>query len=103
MVTIQIGDGPVMKQSEIREGWVNQQISRRKQEWQSVCVKITISSSTVDMLLATPGCAGTGSSRHVPPLEEKRILDLWVAQGLNSTNFTGGSVVAFLHQLERAL
>jgi hypothetical protein len=75
MVTVQIGDGPVMKQSEISEGWIDQQINRRRQDDQAVCVKVTIKSSTVDMLLVTSDCPTIHQSRQVPTAVQKRIWD----------------------------
>src|SRR5438477_4955478 len=101
MITLQIGDGPVMKQGDVTEGWINQQIRRRREDGQSVCVKVTISNSTVDMLLATPGCTNIGRSRQIPTPEEKLILELWTACGLNQESFTAGNLLAFLSQLEQ--
>jgi hypothetical protein len=85
------------------ENWITQQISRRRDDGAAVCVRVVITESDADFALVTPACAGGGGgSRQLNRLEE-RILELWRAQGLTGHRFTGGNVVAFLHQLRHAL
>ena len=83
------------------ESWINQQINRRRADGVTVCVQVRIKDRDVDVVLRTPACGGgTGGTRQ-PNAREQRVFDLWNNRGLNQTTFTGGNVVAFLHQVQR--
>lgn len=102
MVTIQIGD-ETRSSSDATESWINQQINRRRTDGQNVCVVVTINTSGLNLRLATPGCGGGGGGGRAPNANEREVLDLWNKRGLNSGDFTGGSLIAFLKQLQRHL
>jgi hypothetical protein len=56
------------------------------------------------MVLSTPTCESHGSSGGRPPNnQERRIFELWKERGLNLQDFSGGNLIAFLHQLRRLL
>lgn len=84
------------------EGWINQQISRRRDDNKIVCVVVTVNQEPVNLILRTQGCAadagGRGRQRQLSQ-QENNILNLWAHHGLDAVNFTGGDVVAFLKQL----
>lgn len=103
MVTIQIGGSGERKLDEAEESWINEQINRRRADDKSACVRVSIQTDSINMLLTTPSCAGGGGGGRLPNEREKQILDLWTKRGLNAEDFNGGNVVAFLKQLERWL
>ncbi len=97
MIKVRIGN--VEKDSQdVNEGWINQQLNRQRGNRQSVCVQVTIDEPSLNMVLSTSGCSGTGGSR--PPNErERRIFQLWERHKLSGSDFTGGSLIAFLRQI----
>lgn len=58
MITIRIGDN--LKSFEdvrnIDESWINQQINRRREDGLSVCVRVSIKESPLNMALSSTGC-----------------------------------------------
>lgn len=94
--------GETRSLAEAGESWINQQINRRRAEGQNVCVEVSISTSGLNLRLATPGC-GSGGGGRPPTANERAVLDLWSKLGLLSGDFTGGNLVAFLKQLRRLL
>jgi len=83
------------------EHWINQQINRRRADGQSVCVMVILHEGLLDMVLSTPNCGASGGGGRPPRPEEKEVFDLWGQRGLNDADFSGGSLVAFLIQLNR--
>ena len=97
MIRVRIGDSE-REFSSISEGWVNQQINRRRADGQNVCVRVIIRHGQLNMTLSTPSCP-QGTSGRPPNRHEKQVFDLWEKRGLNKDQFTGGNLVAFLKQL----
>lgn len=87
---------------ESNESWINEQINKRREAGEPVCVRVTVKTSDADLVFSSPGCATSGRavSRELSRIENQ-IRELWQKRGLNTNDFTGGSVVAFLKQLER--
>lgn len=99
-VTVKIGDEERLLDL-VDEGWINQQINKRREHGEVVCVRVRIEDADLHLSLSTPTCAsgsGQGGGR-APNTEESRIVDLWNRRGLNSPEFNGGSLVSFLKQL----
>ncbi len=65
-----------------------------------VCVKVTIKSGDIDMILSTPSCVPSGDAGRPPRPKEKEIFDLWDKRGLNSDNFIIGQLNALLNQIK---
>lgn len=101
MITIRIGN-ETKNYSDATESWIAQQVNRRRQDGQNICVDILINTSGLNIRLTTPGCGGGGGGRQ-PTDREQRLFDLWGKHGLNGANFTGGNLVAFLKQLKQVL
>lgn len=101
MITIKIGESE-RALGDAEPSWINQQINRRREEGVSVCVRVTIHTQALNIVLTTPGCTGGGGGR-LPTRDEQAILDLWQERGLTRPEFTGGNLIAFLRQLERML
>jgi hypothetical protein len=100
--TIRIGSAEVAL-NQADEAWIHQQINRRRTDGVAVCVQVRIKDRDVDVVLQTPTCAGGAGGARQPNPREQRVLGLWNERGLNQSTFTGGNVVAFLHQVRRLL
>ena len=101
MITIHIGnDSRSLEDAD--EAWIAQQITNRRQEGLSVCVRVTIHTATLQISLTTPDC-GPGVGGRAPRPDEAAVIDLWEKHKLTSTDFAGGHVIAFLKQLQRHL
>lgn len=102
MITVSIGPAQAtIEQAD--KGWLNQQINRRRADGAVVCGQVHIQEQDVRVVLSTPACAANNGGWRPPNPREKRILDVWSERGLDRTDFTGGAVVAFLHQVRRLL
>ncbi|HEY6220091.1 MAG TPA: hypothetical protein VIV65_08535 [Gemmatimonadaceae bacterium] len=102
MITISIGSSTHSIQ-EADDNWINQNVNGRRRDGVTVCVQVRVQENTADVALATPGCqSGFGGGRP-PNALEQRIIELWNKLGLNTPGFTGGNVVAFVHQLKRLM
>lgn len=83
--------------------WINSQINRRRSAGEVVCVRVEIHESGVDLRLATVTCGSRGGGGRPANPKEREVIDLWNRLNLNSGEFTGGEVVAFVNQLPRLL
>ena len=84
--------------------WITQQINRRRQEGASVCVRVQIKTSDLNIPFATPTCASSGGGGGRPPTaREQGFLDLWIKHKLNEREFSPGNVVAFVKQVLRLI
>ena len=102
MVRIQIGDAE-RDINNVDENWIIQQINRRRSDGLEVCVRVVVNSGELNMVLSTPTSGGQSRGGRAPYPHEKVIFDLWNHRGLNTMNFNGGNVMAFLKQLRRYL
>ena len=102
MVRVKIGD----MERELANAdahWINQQINRRRADGQMICVRINVNTPEFNMGLATPTCESSGYGGRLPLPHEKEVFDLWKKKKLDSADFTGGNLVAFLNQLKNIL
>ncbi len=102
MITISIGSSTSTIQ-EADESWINQNVTGRRRDGVAVCVQVRIQEGGADVVLASAGCSSGFGGGRPPNALEQRIIDLWNERGLNTAGFTGGNVVAFLHQLKKVL
>lgn len=102
MVIIKLGSSEQRLES-LDEGWLQQQISRRRREGESVCVRVEIDDSPINITLSTAGCAGGGGSSRSLTVQEQKVLDLWLKHHLSEPEFQGGELIAFLKQLRRII
>lgn len=100
MIRIRIGDQERDYDS-ADENWINQQINRRRADGLQVCVRVTIHLGDMDMILSTPTCGSSSRGGRRPRPSEQEVFDLWNQRGLDSPDFTGGNLVAFIKQLRR--
>ena len=97
MITITIGSSS-RQLEDASEGWITEQIVQRRDDRTSVCVRVEIHTSAINMVLATPGCGGGGGGRR-PTATEQRIFDLWAHYRLNTADYSPGNVIAFLKRV----
>lgn len=102
MVSVTIA-GETRQLAEVAERWINKSINRPKSRGLPVCAMVVIKDANVNLRLRTPGCDGGGAAGRRPNRHEKEILLLWSQRGLDTTEFRGGNLVAFLKQLEAKL
>lgn len=101
MIRVEIGTSErTMKNAS--PDWINRQIRGRRDDGQTVCVRVRINCPSVELGLQTSTCPGGGSGRSFTP-EEQRVIDLWSDLDLSDPDFTPGNLVAFLKQLEHRL
>ncbi|MBF7081708.1 hypothetical protein IT084_01760 [Desulfallas sp. Bu1-1] len=100
MIKIIIEDNEI-DLKDLDEGWVNQQINKRRQDGFEVCVQVKIQEGNLNMHLSTPTCQKpSGGGGRAPNDDEKKVFMLWEQMGLNSRDFTGGKLIAFLKRLQ---
>lgn len=101
MIVVKIGDEE-RRYEHADAHWVTQQITRRRADGLTPCIRVTIKTGSLNMVLSTPSCASTAGGGRLPTLQETAIFDLWQQGGLNDPAFTPGSIVAFLQHLRRS-
>lgn len=102
MITIKI-DTVEQQLENLDESWILQQINRRRDEGDSVCVIVKIDEPNVKIILATKDCGNAGGSARALTREEERVVERWRKHHLDKPEFAGGELVAFLKQLARLL
>jgi len=102
MVTIKIGSS-MQQLDSLDEGWLLQQINRRRKTGDSVCVILEIDEPPVVLNFATKDCRlGGGASRPLTT-QERQVIDLWNKHHLGEAEFQVGELMAFLKQLRTLL
>ncbi len=101
-VTVQIGN-ETRDLDDATESWINEQIDRRRRDGASICITVRIQLPGVDLRLDTPACGGGSGGGRQPNSSEQQIINLWNERKLNSSDFSGGNVVAFVKQLRRLI
>jgi len=100
MIKIRIGhNGNERRLRDADVGWINQQISHRKQEGVPVCVRVTIHKDSVYIILSTPDCPKVARRPREARDQEKKIFGLWDKYGLNNQDFRAEQIIAFLKQV----
>lgn len=85
----------------VTERWINKAINRAKSQGLPVCVQVEVQENGLNLNLTTPGCGGGNGGGRPPTQEEHQVFNLWKQQRLNSSDFRGGNLIAFLKQLQR--
>jgi hypothetical protein len=101
MIEIQIA-GSKKSIDEDYENWINQQINNRRKDGQIICVRVFIKEEHLNLILSSPECPPIRGSRPLQA-KEKAIVDLWNKCKLNTSDFHGGNLIAFLKQVRRYL
>ncbi len=101
-MTIRVKIGAIERDiGEADSYWINEQINRLQNDGVVVCVQVFIEQESVRLRLATYGCQSVGGGNRALTPQENEIVTLWKKLHLDSDNFTGGNLVAFLKQIRR--
>lgn len=97
MITINI-NGTERSMQDASEGWVNEQINRRKRDPQPICVRVRIEKKPeVDLSLPSRDCPPGGSGRELTR-RENEIYELWKKHMMRDSGFNGGHLWSFLNR-----
>lgn len=102
LISIKIGDAEI-NLSDVNESLINQQINRRRRDGIDVCIKVEIHEDDLNLILSTPSCQKAAGGCRPPNKHERMVFELWDKFGLNTNNFTGGKLIAFLKQLRNLI
>jgi hypothetical protein len=100
MNTIKIGTNE-RNLGEASEPWISQSINERKADGQNVCIRVSLRTDNVNMVLSTPSCGSGGGGNWEPNAVESEIIEIWKKLGLNTSSFAGGNLVAFVKQIRK--
>ena len=104
MVTIKIGENEMEFDtiSSVDENWIIQHINRRRHDGKTICVRVTLHTDAVNIILTGGECigGGGGSARRLTQ-EEEDAFELWERLGLNGSRVDAGKLVAFFKQVRR--
>lgn len=98
MIKVKIGDSE-KEYPDASPQWINEQIKRRREDGIPVCVQVLIDRSPLDFTLSTPGCSRGGGGGRPLNAQESSVVALWEKLHLNTLDFSGGNLVAFLKQI----
>lgn len=99
MIEIEI-NGQKYNASEVNGGFLNEQIRRRQEDGQAVCIRIHINQDGVDLSLSCGDCGGGVGGGRRPTSAEQEIFDLWNKFGCGSGQINPGKLIAFLNQIK---
>ena len=87
---------------DVASAWLRSAVQRLRHSGAPVCVKVSITSGAIDMILATRDCP-TGEAEGVRPYrdEEIKIFHDWQAKRLDTGDFTVGDLEDFLKRLRK--
>ena len=88
---------------DIDESWINQQINKRKEDKEKICIRVYIKNELVDVLLTTSACIKESGARRKPNFRETEIFSLWEVRGLNEEKISGGKLISFFKQLRKII
>ena len=98
MVTVTVA-GIEQDLAGLSESLLHEQIRRRQNSGESVCVQVEIKTSEIHVGVSTGAClAGAASSRQ-PNAKEREILELWEHFALGGSDVNSGKLVAFIQRL----
>lgn len=80
---------------EIDERWINQHTNPSKNGGNLVCIRVLIEEGSVNLILATQGCASSGRGSRLPNRDESRLFDLWTEMKLDGREFQPEKLIAF--------
>lgn len=100
MIRISI-DGIERTFEQYSPSWLKEEIESRRKAGEAVCVRVTIKSGSLDLILGTPACASGGGGGRAPNPQEKELFGLWAERGMNSNDFNVGQLNAFLNEIKK--
>lgn len=102
MITVRIGSSErTLDQADT--AWLVQQIKRREENDEAICIQVLIQNDDLNMVLSTANCSRNGTSNRPPTDQEQEIFDLWKKHRLNESDINKGKIISFLNQLRQVL
>lgn len=98
MIRVQIGTFDY-DLKDISEDELIKQIKGRRDDGVPLCIKVTIKSGNLNLVLTTPDCQG-GNGGRPPTVQEKDLFDLWGKMKLDTNDFAPGNLMGFLKQVQ---
>lgn len=99
-IRIRIGqDEREMAQAD--EHWIVTRIKQEEANQRSICIRVLIKVSDIDIVLSSSGCPAGGAGGRKATPKEQEFFDLWDKFGLKTTDINGGKLIAFLKQVRR--
>jgi hypothetical protein len=98
MITVRI-DG--QERGGVEPNWIAQTVNGLRHNGKSVCVRVAVKTSGMDVALSAGNCPGGGGGGRPPNGSEARLLELWGECGLGNADFPVGSLISCLRRLER--
>ncbi len=89
--------------NEIDESWIAQQIVALKNNRLPMCIRVGIREGSVNLFLATQGCADSGGGSRLPNREESRVFDLWREMKLDGRDFQSDKFIAFFKRVRNII
>lgn len=89
--------------NEIDESWIARQVTGHGNNRIPPCIRLTIEEGSINILLATQGCADSGGGSRLPNREESRIFELWREMQLDGQNFQIEKFIAFFNRVRTLL
>lgn len=81
-------------------GWMRDSARAFTSRGLNLCVRVSISDGTVDLLLSTPGCNDRARGHRELNNEEQKIIDLWVNRGLDQIDVNIDQLIAFVSEIK---
>lgn len=97
MITLKIGNAE-RKGSDIEERWIAQQIRKRREDGQPICIKMVINIGEINVVLTSRACSGGSGGGRNPNRKERKLFELWKERGLKGQDINVGMLVSFLRQ-----
>jgi hypothetical protein len=83
--------------------WIDRQFAESARSGRVPCVRVAIDTSGLNMVLQTPTCGSGGVGGRPPNVDERKVLDLWSIEGLNSPSFTPRAVADFVERVKHLI
>ncbi len=96
--TVHIGDSH-RKLEDATAQWITEQIIRRRQAGEAVCIRVNLEKQNMRVTLASADCHGGGGGGRPPNKEEAAVIAEWTKRGLDGNNIPPGQLIAFLNQV----
>ena len=97
MITVSING---QERDGIDEAWIAKRINGFRRDGKSVCVRVKVKTSDVDIMVTAGRCEGTPGAPRPPRPSENTLLNRWTNCAL-SADFELGHLIRCLRQLDR--
>jgi len=89
--------------AEVSESWNIQQIRRRRNDAQPVCVELFVNTAQVNVRLATAGCGAASGGGGAPNRLEAKVISLWSKSHIDHGDLAPGKLVALYKRVRQLI